>query len=80
MDQRAQLPELPHGARGIAVGDVVVQFCGDKIVVAAPTIEGHYTLHFGNRSGILPGILVWCVRSPVTRFPKILLDKRTKIV
>ena len=44
---------LPHGARGIALGELILVLARDKIIWTSPAAREHFTLHLGPRSGIL---------------------------
>ena len=44
---------LPCGAKGIDLGEIVVQFRNDKIILVRKSDGAHYTLHAGHRSGVL---------------------------
>lgn len=50
---------FPYGARGIEVGDFAIEFRADKIVALRKSAGDHYTLHFGNDSGILDLHRTW---------------------
>jgi hypothetical protein len=52
-------PSLPHGATGIEVGNFVIEFRSDKVVVLAKDRGEHYTLHAGHKSGILDVHRTW---------------------
>lgn len=44
---------LPHNAKGIDLGDLVIMFCPDKALVTRKTAGDHFTLHFGYGSGVI---------------------------
>jgi hypothetical protein len=50
---------FPHGATGIEVGDFVLQVAAGKIVALAKDRGEHYTLHFGEASGVLDLHRTW---------------------
>ena len=50
---------LPHGARGIEVGDLVMDLGRDKVVVLAKNAGEHYTLQAGHNSGIIDLHRTW---------------------
>jgi hypothetical protein len=50
---------LPHGASGIEFGDFVIEFRRDKVVALSKNLDGHYTLHAGDFSGILDFHRTW---------------------
>ena len=50
---------LPHGARGIEVGDLVLEVGRDKIVMLAKGAGEHYTLQAGHNSGIIDLHRTW---------------------
>ena len=52
-------PTLPHGATGIEIGNFVIEFRCDKVVVLAKDRGEHYTLHAGHESGILDFHRTW---------------------
>lgn len=54
-------PSLPHGATGIEVGNFVIELRSDKVVVLAKDRGEHYTLHAGQKSGILDVHRTWRV-------------------
>lgn len=43
---------LPHGARGIDLGDAVLALANDKIVVTAKGSDEHLTIHLGPHTGV----------------------------
>jgi hypothetical protein len=50
---------LPHGARGIEVGDLVLAVGRDKVVMLAKAAGAHYTLQAGHNSGIIDLHRTW---------------------
>jgi hypothetical protein len=44
---------LPHNAKGLDLGDIVIMFCPDKVLVTPKTAGDHFTLHFGYESGVI---------------------------
>lgn len=50
---------LPKGAKGIEVDDFVIEMGRDKIVLLSKFAGDHYTLHAGNKSGILDLHRTW---------------------
>jgi hypothetical protein len=50
---------FPHGATGIEVGDFVLQVGTGKVVALAKGRDEHYTLHFGEASGVLDVHRTW---------------------
>jgi hypothetical protein len=57
-DSKAADP-LPHNARGIDLGDFVMLFCADKIIVTRKTGGDHFTLHSGYKSGVIDLHRTW---------------------
>ncbi|MCC6363162.1 MAG: hypothetical protein IT165_06525 [Bryobacterales bacterium] len=50
---------LPHGAKGLEVDDLVVEFLADKVIVLVKSSGDHYTLHSGKNSGVLDVHRTW---------------------
>ncbi len=50
---------LPHNARGTDLGDFVILFCADKIIVTRKTDGDHCTLHSGYKSGVIDLHRTW---------------------
>lgn len=55
----ADATTLPYGAKGIEVGDFVLEKGKDKIVMLAKSSGDHYTLQTGTRSGIIDLHRTW---------------------
>lgn len=52
---------LPHGAKGIDIGDLTLMEGREKLVICLRDSGFHYTLAFGNRSGILDLHRTWAM-------------------
>lgn len=52
-------PPLPHGATGVEIGNFVIEFRADKIVIIAKNATEHYTFHGGGASGVLDIHRTW---------------------
>jgi hypothetical protein len=50
---------LPYGAKGIEVGDFVLEQGRDKLVILAKSAGEHYTLQAGTRSGVIDLHRTW---------------------
>jgi len=50
---------LPKGAKGIQINDYVVEFRFDKAMVIKRTTDEHFTLHAGDKSGVLDIHRTW---------------------
>jgi hypothetical protein len=50
---KSSIPTLPHGADGIELGDLVIEFRADKVIALRRNVEEHFTLHAGNNSGVI---------------------------
>jgi hypothetical protein len=58
MDESASLP-LPHGANGIELGDLAIEFRADKVILFVKFSGDRYTLHSGRESGVLDVHRTW---------------------
>lgn len=45
--------QLPYGAKGLDLGEAVLVFADDKLVVASKASRHHFTLHFGTHSQVM---------------------------
>jgi hypothetical protein len=45
--------QLPYGAKGFDIGEAVLVFVNDKLVIAPTAERYHVTVHFGSKSGKL---------------------------
>ncbi len=50
---------LPHGAKGIDLGEFVVEFRSDKMVAIRKSSGDHFTLQFGENSGVIDLHRTW---------------------
>src|SRR5262245_50792479 len=53
------MARLPHGARGIDLGDLALEEGKDKLVLIKKSATEHYTLHAGTASGIMDVHRTW---------------------
>lgn len=44
---------LPHGAKGVDLGQAVIVVARDKLVLSSKNAQHHFTLHFGTNSQIM---------------------------
>ncbi len=59
--------QLPHGARGIEVEDLVLIFAESKVVFLSKARQEHYTLHAGPRSGVIDVHRTWTDEEGIER-------------
>lgn len=59
MNQVPRRNNLPHGARGIEDGPLVLEFRGDKVIFLIRPLGAHFTLHAGSNSGVLDLHRTW---------------------
>lgn len=55
----SEKPRLPHGAKGIDLGEGIIAFAKDKIVFSRQGAREHVTLHFGPATGVLDVHKTW---------------------
>ncbi len=58
MDDNSK-PVLPNGAKGIEIGEFVIEFRADKIVALKRNTGEHFTIHAGVNSGVIDVHRTW---------------------
>jgi hypothetical protein len=58
MDDNSK-PVLPNGAKGIEIGDFVIEFRANKIVAMKRDTAEHFTIHAGVNSGVIDIHRTW---------------------